>query len=192
MAEELRVVENSPRTELEQANQGVKPKREGDRRKAEQRTGPRRIGDRGKNWRGHIEYKQWKARERRRLEGERRRASHERRQSERRGEQGDRRKEAPERRALLNPQHHRVSDFDYCINNNDDRSVRPEGHGRVGTPMRCEDSVSKQGRPGSTYSPQAPLNIPGTPSEAAPSSNLFQRLIEVGRQVRERFLRSFH
>jgi hypothetical protein len=184
-------VENSPRTESEQANQGVKHKREGDLRKAEQRTEPRRIGDRGKNWRGQIEYKQWKDRERRRLEGERRRASHERRQSERRGEQGDRRKEAPERRALYNPQHRRFSDCDYRIHNNEDLSVRPEGHGR-GTPMRCDDSVSKQGPPGSTYSPQAPVIIPGTPSEAAPSSNLFQRIIGVGRQVRERFLRSFH
>ena len=192
MAEELRVVESSPRTESEQANQGVKPKREGDLRKAEQRVGPRRIGDRGKNWRGQIEYKQWKDRERRRLEGERRRASHERRQSERRGKLGDRRKEAPERRALFNPPHRRFSDFDYRTNKNDDLPVRPEGHSRVGTPMRCEDSVSKQGPPGSTYSPQVALNIPGTPSEAAPSSNVFRRLLEVGRQVRERWLRSFH
>jgi hypothetical protein len=166
MAEELRVGEHSPRTESWQSDQVAKPKREGDLRQAEQRTGPRRRGDREKNWQGQIEYKQWKDRERRRLEGERRRPSHDRRQSERRGEQGDRRKQPAERRGLLNPRPHRSTDYDYRSNNNDDLSVRPEDHGR-GT-SRLDDSVGKQG----------PL--------------LFQRFREVGRQVRERLLGSFH
>src|ERR1700680_3411727 len=111
MAEERRGPENAPRTGSEQANQGGRSKREGDLRKAEQRTGPRRQGDRGNNCRGQIEYKQWKDRERRRLEGERRRASHKRRQGERRGEQGDRRQEAPERRGLFNPRPHLSPEF---------------------------------------------------------------------------------
>src|SRR5712691_2286080 len=114
MGKELRLVMgNSPGTESEQENQGVKPKREGDLRKAEQRNGPRRMGERRKNWRGQIEYEQWKDRGRRRLEGERRQALHEPRQTERRGEQGDRRKKAPERRGLLNRRPHRSTDWDY-------------------------------------------------------------------------------
>src|SRR3984893_11394795 len=112
IGKELPLVEDSLRSESEQANQNARPKREGDLRKGEQRTGPRRIGDRRNNWRGQIEYEQWKDKGRRRLESERRRASKELRQSERRGEQGDRRKEAPERRALLNPPHRRSTDFD--------------------------------------------------------------------------------
>src|ERR1700730_3133742 len=193
LGKELRVAEHSPRTESEQATQGVTPKREGDRRKAEQRTGPRRNGERRKNWRGQIEYQQWKDVGRRRLEGERRQTSQECRQTERRGEQGDRRKEVPERRTLWNRRPHRSTDFDYRINNNGDLSVRPERYGRVGTPVRLKDSVGAQGPPGSTtYSPQILLNIPRSPSEAAPSSNFFQRLIEVSRQVRERLLGAFH
>jgi hypothetical protein len=193
MAEERRGPENSPRTGSAQANQGGRSKREGDLRKAEQRTGPRRRGDQGNNCRGQIEYKQWKDRERRRLEGERRRAAHERRQGGRRGEQGDRRKEAPERRGLLNPRPHRSTDFDYRINNNDDRSVRPEGRGRVETSTRLEHTVGKQGPPGPTTDwSQASLQIPGIPSEAAPSSNLVQRFIEVGTKLWERLLRAFH
>ena len=193
MSEERRGPENSPGTGSEQANRGDRSKREGDLRKAERRTGPRRRGDRGNNWGGQIEYKQWKDRERRRLEGERRRASHERRQGERRGEQGDRRKEAPERRAVLNPRPHRSTDCDYRINNNDDRSVRPEGRGRAETSTRREHTVGKQGPAGpTTYSLQASLDIRGNPGEAAPGSNVVQRFIEVGTKLRERLLRAFH
>jgi hypothetical protein len=202
MADELRLgmgkrlpwVEHSLRTESEQANQRVQPKREGDLRKAEQRTGPRRIGDRRNNWRGQIEHEQWKDKGRRRLENERRLASKELRQTERRGEQGDRRKEAPERRALFNPRHHRSTDCDYRIHNNEDRSVRPEGDGRVGASIRLDDSFGKQGPPGSTtYSPQVPLNIPRTPSEAAPSSsNFIQSFIQAGERLWERLFGSSH
>jgi hypothetical protein len=193
MSEECRGPENSPGTGSEQANRGDRSKREGDLRKAERRTGPRRRGDRGNNWGGQIEYRQWKDRERRRLEGERRRASHERRQGERRGEQGDRRKEAPERRAWLNPRPHRSTDLDYRINNNDDRSVRAEGRGCVETSTRLERTVGEQRPPGpTTYTLQAPPHMTGNPSEAAPGSNSVQGFIEVGTKLWERLLRAFH
>ena len=193
MGKELPLVEDSLRSESEQANQNARPKREGDLRKGEQRTGPRRIGDRRNNWRGQIEYTQWKDIGRRHLEGERRQAPQEVRQTERRREQGDRRKEAPERRGLLNPQHHRFTDFDCRINNNDDLSVRPEGNGRVGASIRLEDSVGNQGSPGSTtYSPQVPLNIPRTPSEAAPSGDFLQSFIQAGERLWERLFGSSH
>jgi hypothetical protein len=192
MAEELRGPEDPPRTESE-PNHGGRSKREGDLRKAEQRTGPRRLGDRSKNCGGQIEYRQWKDRERRRLEGERRRVSHERRRGERRGEQGDRRKEVPERRGLLNPRPHRSTDLDYRINNNADQPWRPDGSGRVETSTRLEDTAGQQGLSGppTTYSTQASLQMqmPGIPSEAAPSSPV-QRFIEVGRRLRERLLRA--
>ena len=170
----------------------MKPRREGDLRRAEQRTGPRRIGDRRNNWRGQIEYEQWKDTGRRRLEGERRHALQDIRQTERRGNQGDRRKKAPERRGLLNARPHRSTDWDYRIKDNGDLSVRPEGDGRVGTSLiRPEDSVGKEGPTGSTtYSPKVPLDIPRHPSEAAPSSNLLQGLIEAGKQARERLFGS--
>ena len=193
MGKELPLVEDSLRSESEQANQKVRPKREGDLRKGEQRTGPRRIGDRRNNWRGQIEYTQWKDIGRRHLEGERRQAPQEVRQTERRREQGDRRKDAPERRALLNPPHHRSTDFDYRINNNDDLSVRPEGYGRVGASIRLDDSAGKQGPPGSTsYSPQVPLNIPRSPSEATPSSDFLQSFIQAGERLWERLFGSSH
>ena len=185
------MAEHSPRMESEQATEGVTPNREGNRRKAEQRTGPRRIGDRGRNWRGRIEYKQWKDRERWRLEGDRRRASKDRRQAERRGEQGDRRKGTPDRRALLNPRPHRSTDCDHRLHN-DDLSVRSEGHDRSATLASLEDSVDEQGSHGSTmYSPGACLNAQASQSQAAPSGNLFQRLREVSERMRDRFLRLF-
>ena len=187
------MAEHSLETESEEANQGMTPKPEGDRRKADQRIEPRRIGDRGGNWRSRIEYRHWKARERRRLEGERRRASKERRQVERRGAQGDRRKGPPDRRALLNPRPRRSTDIDHRVNNNDDLSVRPGCHRLVATLVGLEDSVAGQEPPGSAaYSTQPSANAPGSPSEAAPSGHFFPRLTKVSRQVRERFLRLLH
>ena len=193
MGDELLLVEHSLRSESEHANQRVQLKREGDLRKAEQRTRPRRIGDRRNNWRGQIEYEQWKDKGRRRLENERRRASKELRQTERRGAQGDRRKEAPERRALFNPRHRRSTDFDYRIHNNADRTVRPEDDGHVGASIRLDDSFGKQGPPGSTtYSPHVPLGIPRTPSDVAPSSNFIQSFIQAGERLWERVFGSSH
>jgi hypothetical protein len=93
----------------------------------------------------------------------------------------------------LNPRPHRSTDFDYRINNNDDRSVRPEDRGRVETSTRLEHTVGKQGPPGpTTYSLPASRQITGNPSEAAPGSNLVQRFIEVGSKLWERLLRAFH
>jgi hypothetical protein len=190
MGKELTLVEHSLRTESEPANRREKPKREGDLRKAEQRTGPRRIGDRRNNWRGQIEFEQWKDKGRRRSENERRSAAEELRQTERRGAQGDRRKEPPERRALFNPKHHRSTDFDYRIHNNEDRSKRPEVDG-VG--VEYEDSFGKQGPPGSTtYSPPVPLNIPTAPSEPVTSDNFIQSLIQAGERLWERLFGSSH
>jgi hypothetical protein len=183
MGKELPLVEHSLNTESEQANRREKPKREGDLRKAEQRTGPRRIGDRRNNWRGQIEFEQWKDKGRRRSENERRSASKELRQTERRGAQGDRRKEPPERRALFNPKHHRSTDFDYRIHNNEDRSKRPEVDGCVG--VKREDSCGKQ-------EPRVPLNMAKAPSEPVTSDNVIQSLIQAGERLWERLFGSSH
>jgi hypothetical protein len=191
IGKELPLVEHSLRTESEQANRREKPKREGDLRKAEQRTGPRRMGDRRNNWRGQIEFEQWKDKGRRRSENERRSAATELRQTERRGAQGDRRKEPPERRALFNPKHHRSTDFDYRIYNNEDRSKRPEVDGCAG--VKSEDSFGKQGLLGSpTYSPQVPLKIPKAPSEPVTSDNFIQSLRQAGERLWERWFGSSH
>ena len=190
IGKELPLVDHSLGTESEQANRD-KPKREGDLRKAEQRTGPRRIGDRRNDWRGQIEFEQWKDKGRRRPENERRSASKELRQTERRGPLGDRRKQPPERRALFNPQHHRSTDFDYRIHNNEDLSKRLEVDGGVG--VKFGDSFGKPGPPGSTtYSPRVPLNIPKAHSEPVTSDNVIQSFIRAGERLWERLFGSSH